>query len=83
MPLKGACVTDSFWSLSYGIFAMYFSIGPQGSLSIASSSVIDQVLLVLVNLRFLLDRHNILGAQAPHRFLCMITFVHWEVCPCL
>jgi len=21
MPLKGACVTDGFWSLSYGIFA--------------------------------------------------------------
>ena len=24
MPLKGACVTDGFWSLSYGIFAMHF-----------------------------------------------------------
>ena len=32
---------------------MHFSMGPQGSLSIASSSVIDQVLLVLVNLRFM------------------------------
>ncbi len=32
MPLKGACVTDGFWSLSYGIFAMHFSMGPQGSL---------------------------------------------------
>jgi hypothetical protein len=53
MPLKGACVTDGFWSCRYGIFAMHFSMGPQGSLSIASSSVIDQVLLVLVNLRFM------------------------------
>ena len=41
MPLKGACVTDSFWSLSYRIFAMHFSIGPQKSLSTASSSVIE------------------------------------------
>ena len=81
MPLKGACVTDGFWSCRYGIFAMHFSMGPQGSLSIASSSVIDQVLLVLVNLRFLLDRHNIFGAQAPHRFLCVITFVHWRSVP--
>ena len=32
MPLKGACVTDGFWSLSYRIFAMHFSMGPQGSL---------------------------------------------------
>jgi hypothetical protein len=53
MPLKGACVTDGFWSCRYGIFAMHFLMGPQGSLSIVSSSVIDQVLLVLVNLRFM------------------------------
>jgi hypothetical protein len=26
MPLKGACVADGFWSLSYGIFAMHFSM---------------------------------------------------------
>ena len=32
---------------------MHFLMGPQGSLSIVSSSVIDQVLLVLVNLRFM------------------------------
>ena len=32
MPLKGACVTDGFWSLSYRIFAMHFSMGPQGIL---------------------------------------------------
>ena len=32
MHLKGARVTDGFWSLSYRNFAMHFSMGPQGSL---------------------------------------------------
>ena len=36
-----------------GTFAMHFLMDPQGSFSIFSSSVIDQVLLVLVNLRFM------------------------------
>ena len=53
MPLKGACVTDGFCSCRYEIFAMHFSVGPQGNLSIVSSSVIDQVLLVLVNIGFM------------------------------
>ena len=32
MPLKGTCVTDGSWGLSYGIFATHFSMDPQGSL---------------------------------------------------
>ena len=57
---------------------MHFPMGPQGNFSIASSSVIGRVLLILVNLGILLDRHNIFDAQARQRFLCVITFVHWR-----